>query len=149
MNLNYKGVRVNFFGVPRFLLDGENNNSVRSAFSRLKSKGYIKNGAKGWLVTDSGKMFLDKRRSALCHFSSSFKKTLPKNLLVMFDIPELRKTERHWFRWHLKKFNYKMIQKSVWVGPSPLPRDFVSYIKKIKLDSCIKTFKLSKSYERK
>ncbi len=149
MNLNYKGVRVNFFGVPRFLLDGENNNSVRSAFSRIKSKGYIKKGTGGWELSNAGKAFMHQKRNTLCCFNSPFRETSPKNLLVMFDIPESRKTERHWFRWHLKKFDYKMMQKSVWVGPSPLPKEFVSYIKKIKLDSCIKTFKLTKSYKGK
>ncbi len=46
----------------------------------------------------------------------------------------------------LKKFGYIMIQKSVWVGPSPLPKEFKDYMKEIKLDKCIKTFKLEKSY---
>jgi CRISPR-associated endonuclease Cas2 len=71
-----------------------------------------------------------------------------KNLLVMFDIPTERKAEREWFRWHLKKFGYILVQKSVWVGPSPLPKDFLDYLKKIKLKECIKTFKLAKSYEK-
>lgn len=146
MNLNYKGVRVNFFGVPRFLLDGKNEGSVRSAFSRLKHEGHIAKGPNGWKVTASGKTFLEQKRNILRCFRSSFKKTSPRNLLVMFDIPESRKTERHWFRWHLKKFNYIMIQKSVWVGPSPLPKEFTDYVKEIKLNSCIKTFKLARSY---
>ena len=67
----------------------------------------------------------------------------------MFDILETRKAEREWFRWHLKKFNYVMIQKSVWVGPSPLPKEFMDYIEKIKLKSAIKTFKLAKAYNLK
>ena len=45
-----------------------------------------------------------------------------------------------------KKFNYEMIQKSVWVGPSPLPKEFMDYVSKIKLKESIKTFKLTKSY---
>ena len=65
----------------------------------------------------------------------------------MFDVPEPKKAEREWLRWHLKKFNYVMIQKSVWVGPSPLPKDFLDYIKKIDLKDSIKTFKLAKGYK--
>ena len=42
-----------------------------------------------------------------------------------------------------------MIQKSVWVGPSPLPKEFMNYISKIGLKSTIKTFKLAKGYKRK
>ena len=52
----------------------------------------------------------------------------------MYDIPEVRKAEREWLRWHLKKFGYVLIQKSVWMGPSPLPKDFLDYIKEIKLN---------------
>ena len=80
-------------------------------------------------------------------FVSPFSKKSPKNLLVMFDIPEVKKAEREWFRFHLRQFGYKMIQKSVWVGPSPLPKDFLDYIKDIKLKECIKTFKLAKPYD--
>ena len=64
----------------------------------------------------------------------------------MYDIPHEKKKERDWFRRHLKKFNYIMIQKSVWVGPSPLPKDFLDYVKSIGLLNQLKTFKLAKSY---
>ena len=65
----------------------------------------------------------------------------------MFDIPESRQNERKWLRLHLKDFHYNMIQKSVWIGPSPLPQKFFNYLKEIKLDKCIKTFKLSKPFK--
>lgn len=64
----------------------------------------------------------------------------------MYDIPHENKKERDWFRRHLKKFNYIMIQKSVWVGPSPLPRSFIDYVKSIGLLNQLKTFKLAKPY---
>ena len=62
----------------------------------------------------------------------------------MFDIPEAKKAKREWLRWHLKKFNYVMIQKSVWRGPSPLPKKFLDYINKIKLQDHLKMLKVSK-----
>ncbi|MBN2094372.1 MAG: CRISPR-associated endonuclease Cas2 [Candidatus Zambryskibacteria bacterium] len=64
----------------------------------------------------------------------------------MFDVPESKRAERNWLRWHLKEFQYHMIQQSVWVGPSPLPKKFKEHIKNMKLDKCIKIFKLAKSY---
>ena len=64
----------------------------------------------------------------------------------MYDIPHEKKTERDWFRRQLKNFDYIMIQKSVWVGPSPLPKDFLDYVKMIGLRSQLKTFKLAKPY---
>jgi len=65
----------------------------------------------------------------------------------MYDIPQERKAEREWFRFHLRKFNYEMIQKSVWVGPSPLPKEFINYVKSIHLGKAVKILKLAKSYK--
>ena len=116
--LSYKGMRVNSFGLPIFLEDEK---------SRVKTKG---------------------RKKAFYNvaFYSPFKKDSPKNLIVMYDIPHLQKKERDWFRRQLVNFGYIMIQKSVWVGPSPLPKEFLNYLKEIKIKDDFKTFKLAKSY---
>lgn len=79
-------------------------------------------------------------------FVSPFKKNAPRNLIIMYDIPHNLKKERDWFRRQLINFGYIMIQKSVWVGPSPLPKDFLNYLKEIKIGDNFKTFKLAKSY---
>ena len=112
----YKGIRVNSFGIP----------------DPYKLK----------------KVSNTKRSRDVYNFSfvSPFSKDSSKNLIVMYDIPHEKKKERDWFRRHLKKFDYIMIQKSVWVGPSPLPKDFLSYVKSIGLENQLKTFKLAKSY---
>ncbi len=82
-------------------------------------------------------------------FKSSFLDNAPKNLIVMYDIPYDLKKERDWFRRNLIKFGYVMIQKSVWVGPSPLPKDFLEYLTEIKIGDKFKTFKLAKPYNSK
>jgi len=86
------------------------------------------------------------KRRYLHSFVSNFKKDAPKNLLLIYDIPEGKKKERDWFRRQLKNFDFIMIQRSVWVGPSPLPEDFLTYLKRIDLRKEFKTFKLAKSY---
>lgn len=86
------------------------------------------------------------KRQYLNSFVSNFKKDAPKNLLLIYDIPEGRKKERDWFRRQLKNFDFVMIQRSVWVGPSPLPTDFLAYLKSIDLQKEFKTFKLAKAY---
>ena len=113
---HYKGVRINSFGFPKMNLD--------------------KNQAKSISV----------KKNPHNTFLSDLNENSPKNLIVMYDIPSEKKIERDWFRRHLKKFNYVMIQKSVWVGPSPLPKDFLEYVKSIGLLKQLKTFKLAKSY---
>lgn len=98
-------------------------------------------------MTKAGKEYFKNKRKLALKFDSPFKSNDPKNLLLMFDVPESRKAERNWLRLHLKIFQYLMIQKSVWVGPSPLPKQFKAHVKEMGLDVFIKTFKLAKSYQ--
>ena len=115
---NYKGVKVNSFGIPvnTYKLDRNVKTSERIRVIYNVS------------------------------FPSNLTETSPKNLIVIYDIPEEKKKERDWFRRSLKKFNFIMIQRSVWVGPSPLPKDFLDYVKSIGLKDKFKTFKLAKPY---
>lgn len=114
--LKYKGMSVNLLGLPSF-----------SDSKPKEEKKIIK-------------------RKYLRSFISNFSKDAPKILLLIYDIPHTRKKERDWFRRQLKNFDFIMIQKSVWVGPSPLPKDFLDYLKRIGLQKEFKTFKLAKSY---
>jgi DNA-binding transcriptional regulator PaaX len=120
---NYKGIEVNSFGIPTFLLGNKKKNRIKS--QKRKRNFYNTN------------------------FHSPFNKSSPKNLIVMYDIPSDKKRERDWFRRQLKKFEFIMIQKSVWVGPSPLPKEFLEYVKEIKIGDDFKTFKLEKPYNFK
>ena len=116
----YKGIRVNAFGIPVF----KNQKHSKKISTSLK-------------------------RSYHPSFIADFKDKTQKNLIVMYDIPSDKKKERDWFRRQLKNFDYIMIQKSVWVGPSPLPSEFLTYVKTIGLRNKLKTFKLAKPYSGK
>lgn len=147
--LNYKGVRVNLLGVPIFWKSENtyNTNSLNSSLSRLKKNGFVKIKSGKWSLTKIGKDYFENKRKTSIKFASPFVLNAPKNLLLMFDIPESKRAERNWLRWHLREFQYHMIQQSVWVGPSPLPKKFSSHLKFIGLSDCIKTFKLAKPYQ--
>jgi DNA-binding transcriptional regulator PaaX len=145
--LNYKGYRCNIFGIPASLIHKEG--SYKATINRLRRDGYLLNEEGMWSITDIGKSYVKKKLNSFKQFDSPFNKNSKKNLLLAFDIPEPKKAEREWFRGHIKKYNYILIQKSIWVGPSPLPKDFTKYLKDIKLDKCIKTFKLSRPYVSK
>ena len=119
--LKYKGVTVNRFGIPVF--HSGKDETVK--------------------IGKSGRRYYQYR-----YFNYNFKNTAPRNLVVMYDIPESQKKERDWFRRHLRKFDYIMIQRSVWVGPSPLPKDFLNYVKIIGLLNQVRTLKLAKPYSR-
>ncbi len=141
--LYYKGMSVNLLGIPKLSL--YKYGSLKSGISQLKRKQYIIKNNSGWSLTPKGKKYFERKYDSLIQFDCPFSKNDPKNLLIMFDIPETKKAEREWFRWHLKKFNYEMIQKSVWQGPSPLPKEFLDYIKKIGLRENLKILKVSET----
>ncbi len=142
----HKGVSVNIFGLPIF--SDCKKQSISNSLYNLKKKGYIISDGETWRLSKTGREYRQKILSQIKYFDSPFDKNAPKNLIVMFDIPEDRKTERNWFRFHLRKFGYIMIQKSVWVGPSPLPKEFISYIESIKLKDSVKAFRLAKDYRQ-
>jgi CRISPR-associated endonuclease Cas2 len=144
-SFSYKGIQVNILGIPKF--KKKSPQSMYSMIHYIKKNGLITENNNTWCLTTAGKKYIQRKQDSLRQFEHNFTKEMPKNLIIMFDVPETRKAEREWLRWHLKKFNYQMIQKSVWVGPSPLPKEFMDYILKIKLKDSIKTFKLAKAYK--
>ena len=143
--LRYKGMTVNMFGIPIF--ESYKKQTLKNSIYALKQEGYIelRNGTAA--ISAKGRKYIEKKLDSLTDFVSPFQKDSPKNLIVMYDVPEEKKAEREWLRFHLKKFGYEMIQRSVWVGPSPLPADFVEYVKKIDLRDKVKTFKLEGNYK--
>ena len=115
--LRYKGVPVGFLGLPE------------------------------WDNVDEKKKYSRPKRNYLKSFHFNFNKNAPKNLILMYDIPHGKKKERDWLRRQLKSFEFIMVQKSVWVGPSPLPGEFLQYLKRIGLEKNFKIFKLARPFK--
>lgn len=143
---NYKGIRTGFLGLPDFKY--YKYQTLANKFSSLRTNGYIKEINGTYFITFKGEDYLNKKlKNYLKQFSPNKSETDPKNLLLLYDIPQDKTSQRNWFRRELIKFHFIMIQKSVWVGPSPLPQEFSDYIKEIGLEDSIKTFKLEKGYK--
>lgn len=136
------GLPVNMFGIPKF---SPKKNSVAVTLFRLKSKGIVVKNQDGYSLTPKGKKYVKQKMQSLQNFE--FKKTdkVKNDHMVLFDIPEDRKAEREWFRVHLKKLGFNMVQKSVWLGPE-LPKEFKNYLKSIGMQKTFKVFKLSKKF---
>jgi DNA-binding transcriptional regulator PaaX len=146
-NLYQRGIPVNIFEIPKF--KNISKKTLSQTIYRLNKNEFIERKSTGYIITNSGKKYIGKKMQELQIFSKPKNMSTDKILLVFFDIPEKKKKEREWFRFHLKKFDYNMIQHSVWVGPDPLPTEFLDYIKSIELDDCIETIKLAKPYKSK
>ncbi len=45
--------------------------------------------------------------------------------IIVFDIPESQRIDRYWLRLALKNLKFTFLQKSVWVGKTIIPEDFL------------------------
>ena len=62
-------------------------------------------------------------------------------MIVAFDIPEREKRKRGWLRRELANLGFEMLQKSIWLGPSPVPKDFIQSLRDAELLGYIKFFR--------
>ena len=65
--------------------------------------------------------------------------------IVIFDIPERYKSKRNWLRSCLVNLNFKLLQKSVWLGKTKIPIAFIKDIKDLGIFSYIHIFSINKS----
>jgi len=120
-----------------------NKESVRVSLTRLNKKGYVRNLNGEWKITDKGKKYL-QLNSKNEYIPSPFKKESECNTILSFDISENSRRMRNWLRNQLKIFGYKMLQQSLWIGPGPLPQEFLKKLKELKIRENIKIFTISK-----
>lgn len=118
--------------------------SVQVALSRLHKKGYLNNSTNGWSLTKKGKKY-SKNTRLLDYIVSPFSEDSPSTMIISFDIPERDRNMRHWLRNQIKIFGYKMLQQSLWIGPSPLPQLFLKRLEDLSIKKNVKTFKITKS----
>lgn len=118
----------------------------------LKKSGLIKEGKKDnrkiFILTKKGKekLFSLRRRKKdeLPRFSYQKEKG-DKFTIVIFDVPEIKKRKRNWLRAALKNLDFKMIQKSVWLGKVKIPKEFLDHLYKMELIDCVEIFEISKT----
>ena len=93
-------------------------NSARIILWRLGKKGLVAKKRKYYQLTNLGLKVVKKIQKVIEQPWDG------KWRIVMFDIPEKRRTERNWLRFQLVAFDYKPLQKSVFIGQKPLDEDF-------------------------
>lgn len=105
--------------------------------SRLQKQGLVTKHANRWSITSFGKKFLGER-----WFKGKTKSNEPDGVmrLVVFDIPERERKRRLWLRLELLACDYKILQKSVWIGYCPLPEEFFSALDYLNLRDCVHIF---------
>jgi DNA-binding transcriptional regulator PaaX len=105
---------------------------------RLKKRGFIQVAENRIVLTKIG-------QDRFCSRLSRTKLPGKAKMICIFDIPESKRSLREWFRTQLKLWDYKMVQKSVWIGPGPFPFEFKRKLELLGISKGVKTFKISKT----
>jgi len=125
----------------------QEKNRFHKFLYKLKRDGLIDSDTKGKIkLTEKGKLVLKKLRGQtnLLSTMSYAVETSPLWYVVIFDIPENARQKRAWLRAALRSLEFEMIQKSVWVGNTRLPADFLNDLSKLKLVDCVHIFSINK-----
>lgn len=117
--------------------------TIRVSLNRLRSKGYIEKSNSKWKITNTGRKYF-KHKHLVTYLTSPFNDAHPKNTIISFDIPERDRAIRNWLRNQIKIYGFKKLQQSLWIGPGPLPKDFLFRLKELHIEGNIKIFKVLK-----
>ena len=115
--------------------------SVRVVLSRLKKRGLVQNENGLWRITQKGRIYLSTKLFSIRHTQKRDSVRKSKNMIIAFDIPERKRRGRNWLRVELKNLGFEILQKSVWFGPSPLPKEFITSLKELRILKFVKFFK--------
>lgn len=104
---------------------------------RLKKRGILEDKNDTFYLSQKGKRI----------FGNLYKRVKEKPLknnkiLIIFDIPETKRKVRTWIRNQIKEWDFEMVQKSVWVGYGPLPKEFVERLKFLEVSNGVKIYNL-------
>lgn len=102
----------------------------------------------GLRLTGKGMRMLEKlrKRRERAVPSTAYEAKKSNTLTVfVFDIPEGDRYKRSWLRSALKNLNFTMLQKSVWIGKTKLPKSFLDDLEALDLFSYIHIFSVSKA----
>lgn len=128
---------------PAYAQDKLSDATFRITLSRLKKYGFVENNGGVWSITRKGSASLKELGLRPIKRHTSYRSGLskkPKSLIISFDIPEVHRRKRNWLRIELVNLGFSQLHKSVWFGPSPLPLDFVSFLKEFSLFPYMKFF---------
>lgn len=106
---------------------------------RLQKQGLVERDKNKWTITGLGKAIIRKTK-----FKQKAELPPKDNMarLVIFDIPERDRKKRLWLRLELTACNYKLLQKSVWVGYRPLPKEFMESLEYLNLRHYVRIFSI-------
>jgi len=99
---------------------------MRRNFYSLQRRGYVKRGSNNkFLITPKGNLKITKARIKIKNHD---KKWDEKWRILIFDIPESRRSKRDDLRTNLKLLGFKKLQQSVWISPYNIDKELEDFI---------------------
>ncbi|MBI4159646.1 CRISPR-associated endonuclease Cas2 [Candidatus Wolfebacteria bacterium] len=65
--------------------------------------------------------------------------------IIIFDVPEAERKKRAWLRSALASLGFTLVQKSVWIGKSKIPKEFLNDLKNLNLIPCVEIFEITRA----
>lgn len=121
-----------------------------SLIYKLKRDGLIteenSEEGKSYQLTEKGIQKLEILKSKDGFPSTDYKKEKSdKVIIAMFDIPEVWTRKRTWLRMVLGKLDFKMAQKSVWIGKTKIPKELITDLSRLELENYVEIFEVGKT----
>lgn len=127
-------------------LDGSHEfrqETFSSLLCRLRAQGLVQRSgfprSGTWRITERGSQLLSDSRPPTRLRSDGVQR------LVIFDIPERERRKRDAIRLELVGAGFTQLQKSVWQGDHPLPKDFIELVDALNIRPYIHIFSVRES----
>lgn len=119
-------------------------NKLLNLLYKMNKEGLIERSGLKYLITKKGKeKYLYLKNSLL--FQKKFNKEGEDELkIIAFDIPEKLRIYRRWLRSILISLDFKMLQKSLFIGKQKLPEDFIKELKRLSILHYVEIFAITK-----
>lgn len=118
--------------------------TIRQSIGRLQKHGFVEKIGGKYVLSEKGRKLADyilaRKRSSANKWDGKFR-------VVIFDIPEEKSKIRDWFRRELYMLNYKKLQKSVFIGKYPIPKDLIKDIKRQNIGNFVNYLLVEKAYK--
>jgi DNA-binding PadR family transcriptional regulator len=118
----------------------------------LKREGFVEskkmNGKNVLKISEKGVRKLDALKSKIVNSKKNIryeKNKLRGLVIIAFDIPEAKRSERAWLREVLRYLDFDMVQKSVWIGKCEIPEELLGDLRKREILDYIDIFEVGKS----
>ena len=117
--------------------------TMKVVLSRLEKSGLVeKTGTGLWQIVERAKVLVLAAQAR--EENTDRGKNTARDTIIIFDIPEKDRKKRAYLRFELIALGFGLLQKSVWIGPGPLPKEFIEYMRKLRLFSYVHIFSIKK-----